>query len=107
MKKVFYTLVICVAFAACQSPKPKTDTGKTSEVAAVPVEANLRVEGMSCSGCEQTIAKGVGELAGIDSISANHLDSTAFVRFDASKTDLAQITKAIEDRGYHVVADEK
>jgi copper chaperone CopZ len=65
------------------------------------------VEGMTCTECEQSIAKGVNELAGIDSISANHLDSTAFVRFDASKTDLEKISKAIEGRGYQVVASKK
>lgn len=68
------------------------------------VEANLKVEGMHCDDCEASIAKGVTELAGIDSISANHEDSTAFVRFDASKTDLEKISEAIEKRGFHVAA---
>lgn len=102
MKKVFYILMISMAFAACQSPKQKTDTNKTPVVASASVEATLRVEGMTCTECEQSIAKGVKQLPGIDSISANHLDSTAFVRFDPSKTDLSKISAAIEGRGYHV-----
>lgn len=101
MKKIFVILVIGLSFAACHSPQQKTDTTKTT-VSAAKVETTLRVEGMVCTDCEQSIAKGVNELAGIDSISANHLDSTAFVRFDPSKTNLAQISKAIEGRGYHV-----
>jgi copper chaperone CopZ len=71
------------------------------------VETNLRVEGMTCTGCELTVATGVKELAGIDSISANHLDSTAFVRFDSNKTSLNEISKAITDRGYQVVASKE
>ncbi|MFA5327230.1 MAG: cation transporter [Prolixibacteraceae bacterium] len=106
MKNIFFILVLMVAFSACQSPKQKTDSSK-SEVAVAKVETTLRVEGMTCTECEQSVAKGVNALAGIDSISANHLDSTAFVRYDPSKTDLAQITKAIEDRGYEVVASAK
>jgi len=103
MKKYLLISIFAIAISACSSPKKPVEK---SETPAVMVEANLRVEGMSCTGCEQTIAKGVNELAGIDSISANHLDSTAFVRFDANKTNIAEITKAIEGRGYEVVTPE-
>lgn len=102
MKKLIPTLILIAFMAAC-SPKqaPKTDAKP------VVVEAKLRVEGMHCTDCENSIAKGVHELAGIDSIQANHLDSTAFVRFDSNKTNLTEISKAIEERGFHVVAEAK
>lgn len=93
---------LVVSIAACttkQAPKEKA--------APVMVEANLKVEGMHCDECEASIAKGVNELAGIDSISANHEDSTAFVRFNASQTDLVKISEAIEKRGYHVATSMK
>ena len=102
MKKSISTFVFIAFMAAC-APKqaPKAD------VKPVMVEANLRVEGMHCTDCENSIAKGVHQLAGIDSIKANHLDSTAFVRFDSNKTNVAEISKAIEERGFHVVAEAK
>lgn len=101
MKQAIFILLISLAVVACNAPQKKAaeETQKPAEM----VDANLRVEGMTCTGCEETIAKGVGALAGVDSISANHLDSTAFVRFDANKTDLVKISEAIEERGYHVV----
>lgn len=102
MKKTLFILLISFAFAACQTPQKKAT--EESKAPVDMVEASLKIEGMTCTECEQSVAKGVNELAGIDSISANHMDSTAFVRFDASKTDLAQITKAIEDRGYEVAS---
>jgi copper chaperone CopZ len=100
MKQIILIVTLALGIAACtskQAPKEK-------DVQPVMVETKLRVEGMSCTDCEQSIAKGVNELAGIDSISANHLDSTAFVRFDSKKTNLAEISKAIEGRGYHVAS---
>jgi copper chaperone CopZ len=106
MKYLIFIFFIGISFAACHSPQTKTTTEQTA-VPVAKVEAHLRVEGMVCTDCEQSIAKGVNELAGIDSVSANHLDSTAFVRYDPSKTNLAQISKAIEGRGYHVVASTK
>lgn len=99
MKRIFLIAALTLSIAACtpkQAPKEKA--------APVMVEANLKVKGMSCDGCELTIAKGVNLLAGIDSISANHEDSTAFVRFDSNKTNLAEISKAIEGRGYVVAS---
>jgi copper chaperone CopZ len=103
MKQIILVLTIVLSIVSCapkQAPKEK-------EVPAVMVETTLRVEGMTCTECEQSVAKGVNELAGIDSISANHLDSTAFVRFDSNKTNLDEIKKAIEGRGYEVVASAK
>lgn len=102
MKKLMVSFVFLASLAAC-APKqaPKT------EARPVMVEAKLHVDGMDCTDCEKSIAKGVTQLAGIDSIKANYLDSTAFVRFDSNKTNLAEISKAIEGRGYHVVAEQK
>ena len=98
MKKFLFTALAAGLLAACGT------TPKAPEKAPVIIEANLRVEGMHCDDCENSIAKGVTELAGIDSISANHEDSTAFVRFDSNKTNVAEISKAIEERGFHVAA---
>ena len=96
MKQIILIVLLVLSIAACTSKAPK------AKAAPVLVEANLKVEGMSCTDCELSIAKGVKQLPGIDSISANHLDSTAFVRFDPAKTDLPKISAAIEGRGYHV-----
>jgi copper chaperone CopZ len=102
MKQIFQITVLALSIAACstkQAPKQTT--------APVLVEVNLKVNGMTCDDCEASIVKGVNALAGIDSISANHEDSTAFVRFDSNKTDLKEISKAIENRGFQVVANAK
>lgn len=102
MKQIILITILALSVVACspkQTPKEKA--------APVLVEANLKVEGMTCDECELSIAKGVNQLTGIDSISANHEDSTAFVRFDSTKTDLKKISAAIDDRGFHVVASRK
>lgn len=91
--------IAAVIFIVYLKDKPRKYNGKP-----VMVEAKLKVEGMHCDNCEATIAKGVNQLAGIDSISANHEDSTAFVRFDSNQTDLAEISKTIEEYGFHVAA---
>jgi copper chaperone CopZ len=99
MKRILLITFISVVLAACA---PKQHTADKEKTPPVMIEANLRVEGMTCTDCEQSIAKGVNELAGIDSISANHLDSTAFVRYDSTRTNLKEIAAAIAKRGFKV-----
>lgn len=99
MKQVLFIAFISILFSACS---PKQHTADKEKTPAVMVEMTIKVDGMTCTECEQSIAKGVNELAGIDSISANHLDSTAFVRFDSTKTNLREISAAIAKRGYEV-----
>jgi copper chaperone CopZ len=97
MKSIILIAFLALSIAACtpkQTPK--------ENAAPVMVEANLKIEGMTCDDCEASIQKGVTALAGIDSISANHEDSTAFVRFDSTKTNLKEISEAIAKRGYAV-----
>lgn len=97
MKRLILIAALVWSISACtpkQSPKEKA--------APVMVEMTLKVDGMTCDHCEASIATGVNMLAGIDSISANHQDSTAFVRFNASETNLDKIVEAIEGRGFQV-----
>jgi copper chaperone len=97
MYKFIFIAIIALSMGACstkQAPKANAQP--------VMVEANLKVNGMHCDNCEASIAKGVNELAGIDSISANYEDSTAYVRFDSNQTDLNKIKAVIEDRGFEV-----
>lgn len=98
MKKLLFIAAISIVIAAC-SPKQKP---ADKEETPVMVEMKLKVDGMTCDHCEASIATGVNLLAGIDSISANHEDSTAFVRFDSTETNLKEISAAIANRGFEV-----
>jgi len=101
MKQILFIAFISIVLSACA---PKQHTADKEKTPAVMVEMNLKIEGMTCDECEASIAKGVNAIAGIDSISANHEDSTAFVRYNASETDLTKITAAIEERGFEVAS---
>lgn len=99
MKRLLFAVSISLILWACSSNQPKVEKETTS---AQLVEMELEIKGMHCDDCETSIQKGVSELAGVDSISANYEDSTAYVRFDSTKTSLKQIAQAIEKRGFQV-----
>lgn len=99
MKNVLFIVFVSLLIAACSSQQPKVEKETTS---AQLVEMELEIQGMTCDNCETSIQTGVRELPGVDSISANYEDSTAYVRFDSTKTNLAAISDAIAKRGYTV-----
>lgn len=100
MKINIFLLMILLLAAACQN-STKSDK-KTAEAEVAMTEVTLSVSGMHCAMCVASIEKGVGQIAGVDSVSAVLEDSTAFIRFNPQLASLEDISTAIEKRGYSV-----
>ena len=63
----------------------------------------LKVQGMSCSHCVNSVETGVGELEGFSSVAVDLKKGEVAVDYDAGKTSLNEIQEAIEEQGYAVV----
>lgn len=63
----------------------------------------LRVEGMSCSHCENAIKKSVGALDGVRTVEVDLKGKTVTVEYESSKVSPDRIKNEIEDQGYEVV----
>ena len=85
---------------SCQSGKKQgnENTAKQETFA----EVSFQVSGMHCDMCVASIEKGVGQLAGVDSVKAILNDSLAYVRFNPGMVSEDEISKTIELRGYKV-----
>ncbi|MEK4248987.1 copper chaperone CopZ [Paenibacillus sp. FSL W7-1287] len=66
-------------------------------------EVTLKVEGMSCNHCVQSVERSVGELAGVGDVKVNLAEGKVAVKFDEAKVTRAQIEEVIDDQGYTVV----
>ena len=62
----------------------------------------IDVKGMTCTGCEKTIARNVASLDGINACEVSHIEGIARIEFDTSLTTIMHITDAIEKSGYQV-----
>ncbi|WP_342514736.1 copper chaperone CopZ [Sporosarcina sp. FSL K6-1522] len=62
----------------------------------------LKVEGMSCGHCVNSIETNVGELAGVSAVKVDLANKEVAVEYDNAAT-LAQIKETIEDQGYDLV----
>ena len=62
----------------------------------------LKVEGMSCQHCVNSINKAVGELKGVDKVAVDLKAKTVTVDYDQEQVGLDRIKEVIEDQGYEV-----
>lgn len=62
----------------------------------------LTVEGMSCSGCEETVSRALSRVDGVHRVDADH--ETGTVEITADEGIEAEVERAIHDAGYDVPA---
>jgi len=101
MKNLLYIILIAAFFVGCSGKSTSTEnTAPATTTVAANKTLVLAVEGMTCTGCENTVQESVTKIAGVTEIKASHLDSTAVVSFDSTKTNLDAIGNAITEAGY-------
>ena len=60
------------------------------------------ISGMTCTSCEEHVNHEVNKLSGIIKSTSSYENENAIVEFDNSKTNIAEIEKAINGTGYSV-----
>lgn len=86
--------MLAVALSAVMS-LPAAALGAQTET------VTLRVDGMVCPLCEQTVESVVGTLEGVESVDADFRKATAVVTFDPSKVTAQQIAERINSETYY------
>ncbi|AZQ46759.1 copper chaperone CopZ [Bacillus sp. GX] len=65
-------------------------------------QLTLKVEGMSCGHCVNSIESSVKELNGVEQVKVQLAEGTVDVTIDSSAVTLKDIVAVIEDQGYDV-----
>ncbi len=65
-----------------------------------PKTVTLKITGMTCAGCSNQVAIALKELAGVIEQKVEYPGAVATVKYDATKTSVDKIVKAIEKLGY-------
>ena len=68
-------------------------------------EVTLRVEGMSCATCANTIEFTAKSLPGVKEINLNLLSNKATLKYNPQTIKLSQIQKAIDEVGYQLILE--
>ena len=67
----------------------------------------IKIGGMTCTTCAQTIEKTLGKLEGVYNADVSFGTESATVEYNAEQITLSQLKKAIKDTGYRVLEERK
>ena len=76
-----------------ESRPPVTESVKT-------VALEMSIQGMTCTGCEQTIQSGLSSLKGVKQVKADYRNGKAYVEFEAGVGDTIKMRESITSSGY-------
>ena len=62
----------------------------------------FKINGMTCSGCEEHVNQEVNKLTGIIQTTVSYENGNAIIEFDQAQTGIEEIEEAIEKTGYSV-----
>ncbi len=68
-------------------------------------QTTLKVEGMTCQHCVQTVSEAVGKITGVQKVEVNLERKEVAVNFDESKVKVDKISAQIVEAGFEVVAN--
>jgi copper chaperone CopZ len=99
--RVILLLLALVFCAACAERGKQTEeaTGETIDSTRL-VTVKYSVEGMTCTGCENTVNYAVGELEGVTNVTSSHQEKYALVTYDSGLVTEEEIKQAITGKGY-------
>lgn len=65
-------------------------------------QVELRVDGMTCTGCEQRIQRALARVDGVVRSAADHRAARVKVVFDSARTSVQAVRARITETGYEV-----
>ena len=65
----------------------------------------LKVEGMTCQHCVQTVSETVGKMAGVQKVDVDLDRKEVTIEFDESQTKLNEVSAQIVEAGFEVVGN--
>ena len=104
MKKLMMLLFAAALMTGCNTTGDKKDRSSTEQQnpSAEWVEVTIDVGGMTCDGCEKAIKASVDKLDGIAEVESSHEEGWTKVKYDKTRTSVADIEGKITETGYTV-----
>lgn len=104
MKKLFQITPVILSLififtVSCNSRGTKQEKSIDSATASF---VEVKVTGMTCAGCENTVQTSVAKIEGVRSVKASAASGNAIVEYASGIADTALIRKAIVASGYGV-----
>ncbi|UCG45743.1 MAG: copper ion binding protein, partial [Candidatus Bathyarchaeota archaeon] len=68
-------------------------------------KSKIKISGMHCTACAQTIEKALLKAEGVDNAVVNFANETAYIEYEDSKTNRKEFSEIIKETGYNVAEE--
>ena len=92
--------VLSIGLSGCERPGD-VGTAAAAEAEAAAVTLHFKVDGMFCSGCEQTVRSRIRELDGVLSCEVSHREGTAVVQAQSEDV-IDRILAEVDQAGFEI-----
>ena len=96
--KLTVWILLCVTIFAVSCGGGKNQ--KAAEAPAQTAKIDLSIEGMTCTGCENTICTNLEKLPGVKSVTASYTVGNAIIEYEPGKVDTVKIKETVDALGY-------
>lgn len=93
IKLLIVSLLVLIIAVSCGTKKAKITPVANASIV-------LTVEGMSCTGCEETIQTALAKIDGVIDVKASHTDSVVKVSYDSTLVKVDQLGDEINKLDY-------
>ena len=93
-------LVVAVLAGCAERGAQRVDPDEVPIDSDRVVTVDLKVEGMTCTGCENTVNFAIEEIYGVTEVESDFSASWARVSYDTLLVTHGMIARAVTDRGY-------
>lgn len=98
MQKAFMLFfLLAITVFGCQNANTSSSQSENSQEK---VYITLAVDGMTCTGCENTVQKALIGMEGVDSAFASHTNKSVRILVDTSAVSVKEMQQIIEKKGY-------
>lgn len=67
------------------------------------VEIEIKVDGMTCGGCENSINNELLKFEGVERVAASYVNKNVLIQVDTSVTSVSSLKNSIENVGYVII----
>ncbi len=96
--KLSLWILLCIMLFSVSCGGGKSQ--KATETPAATATIDLSIEGMTCTGCENTICSNIEKIPGVKSVTASHTNGNAIIEFEPGKVDTAKFRETVDGLGY-------
>lgn len=63
----------------------------------------IKIEGMTCGGCAESVTNALQQCRGVNSVNVDHVSGLAQIDYDPQQISVQELKTAIEDTGFDVI----